>query len=144
MSLVFKFLLLLKILKSGPIACRQVSTLQGHVALEDVHFNYQLRPDRLVLTGVTFSVAPGQTCALVGRSGGGKSTVVHLIMRFYDPTLGRILLDGTDLRSLNLKSVHRNLGLVAQETQLWASSIEDNITYGVEKYTKNELEHAAR
>jgi ABC-type multidrug transport system fused ATPase/permease subunit len=81
-------------------------------------------------------VAPGQVCALVGRSGGGKSTIVHLLMRFYDPTAGRILLDGWDLRSLNLRSVHRHMGVVAQDTQMFATSIEENITYGVESYTQ--------
>lgn len=89
-----------------------------------------------MLDGINLHVAPGQVCALVGRSGGGKSTIVHLLMRFYDPTGGRVLLDGWDLRSLNLRSVHRHMGVVAQDTQMFATSIEENITYGVDSYTQ--------
>ena len=72
------------------------------------------------LPGVSLSVDAGQVCALVGRSGGGKSTIVHLLMRFYDPTAGRVLIDGQDMRSLNLKSLHLQMGVVAQDTQMWA------------------------
>jgi len=127
-----------------PNAGTSVSTLQGDMKLEDLHFFYQMRPAQKVLAGINLHVAPGQVCALVGRSGGGKSTIVHLLMRFYDPTAGRILLDGWDLRSLNLRSVHRHMGVVAQDTQMFATSIEENITYGVESYTQEELHECAR
>lgn len=80
-------------------------------------------PFRMPL-GVSLSVAAGQVCALVGRSGGGKSTIVHLLMRFYDPTVGRVLIDGLDLKTLSLRSVHAHMGLVAQDTQMWACRYE--------------------
>ncbi|BFI16174.1 protein MpABC65 [Marchantia polymorpha subsp. ruderalis] len=127
-----------------PNAGTMVSTLDGEIKLEDVKFHYQMRPQHPVLTGVSLHVGQGQVCALVGRSGGGKSTIVHLLMRFYDPTGGKILLDGWDLRHLNLKSVHKHMGLVAQDTQMFACSIEENITYGLTKYTLEEMEEAAR
>ncbi|CAI5957509.1 unnamed protein product [Closterium sp. NIES-65] len=145
-----------------PDAGTKVSTLQGSIRMEDVHFHYQMRPDHPVLKGVSFHVDPGQVLAmvghsgvslhvdpgqvlaLVGRSGGGKSTVVHLLMRFYDPVQGRIVMDGRDLRELNLRSVHAHMGLVAQDTQMWACSIEENIAYGLPSYTRAEVEEAAK
>ncbi|GJP71877.1 hypothetical protein CLOP_g2672 [Closterium sp. NIES-67] len=127
-----------------PDAGTKVSTLQGSIRMEDVHFHYQMRPDHPVLKGVSLHVDPGQVCALVGRSGGGKSTVVHLLMRFYDPVHGRIVMDGRDLRELNLRSVHAHMGLVAQDTQMWACSIEENIAYGLPTYTRAEVEEAAK
>lgn len=121
-----------------------VATLHGSVRMEDVRFHYQMRPDHPVLKGVSLEVAPGQVCALVGRSGGGKSTIVHLLMRFYDPVAGRVVIDGCDLRSLNLRSVHAHMGLVAQDTQMWACSVEENIAYGLPAYTRADVEEAAR
>ena len=120
--------------------------LRGALALEGVHFHYQLRPDQPVLRGIDLTIPAGSVCAFVGRSGGGKSTCVHLLMRFYDPTKGRITLDGHPLTSLSLRSVHRHFGLVAQDTQLFANSIEENISYGLEKgsYTRHQLHAAAR
>lgn len=97
--------------------------------MEDVHFAYQMRPNQKVLEGINLTINKGEVCALVGKSGGGKSTLVHLMMRFYDPKQGRITLDGKDLTTLNLRSVHRHCGLVAQDTQLFACSIRDNIAY---------------
>jgi len=122
----------------------KVSTLEGEIKLDDVQFYYQMRPEHPVISGVNLTVGRGEVCALVGRSGGGKSTIVHLLMRFYDPTGGRILLDGWDLKDLNLRSVHKHMGLVAQDTQMFACSIEENITYGLPHYTREELEEAAR
>jgi ABC-type multidrug transport system fused ATPase/permease subunit len=103
-----------------------------------------MRPEHSVISGVNLEVGRGDVCALVGRSGGGKSTIVHLLMRFYDPTRGRILLDGWDLRDLNLKSVHKHMGLVAQETQMFAGSIEENIMYGLSSCNREDMEEAAR
>jgi ABC-type phosphate transport system ATPase subunit len=84
--------------------------------------------------------------AFVGKSGGGKSTIIHLLMRFYDPTAGRILLDGVDMRDINMRTLHAQMGLVAQDTQLFQGNVEDNIAYGLEKgqYTAQDLEEAAR
>ena len=112
--------------------------------MENVFFHYQMRPDQMVLRGLSLDIGAGQTCALVGRSGGGKSTIVHLLMRFYDPSEGRIMLDGHPLTALNLRWVHQNMGLVAQETQLFAKTIKENLVYGCEKYTEEDIIEAAR
>ncbi|CAM6042906.1 unnamed protein product [Sphagnum compactum] len=127
-----------------PNAGTMVSHLDGAIKLEAVHFAYQMRPEHPVISGVNLDVGRGDVCALVGRSGGGKSTIVHLLMRFYDPTQGRILLDGWDLRDLNLKSVHKQMGLVAQDTQMFAGSIEENITYGLPSVDRDAMERAAK
>jgi len=91
-----------------------------------------------------FSIGAGKICALVGRSGAGKSTVIHLLMRFYDPKKGTISLDGKDYRTINPTSLRKQIGIVAQDTRLFNTSIEENIAYGVENYTKDELHEAAR
>ena len=91
-----------------------------------------MRPNTKVLQGISLKIPAGKTCALVGKSGGGKSTLVHLMMRFYDPCSGDILLDGTNLRQLSLQHVHDECGLVAQDTQLFGSTVRQNIMYGVE------------
>jgi ABC-type multidrug transport system fused ATPase/permease subunit len=114
--------------KSGGLAPAEPP--RGDVSLQSVCFAYQMRPDARVLDGVSLSVRAGSVCALVGRSGGGKSTVCHLLLRLYDPSSGRITLDGTDLRALDLTWLHRHTGCVAQDTQLFASSIADNLRYG--------------
>ena len=108
------------------------------IAFHDVFFHYQMRPEQKVLQGMSFKVDEGQVCALVGKSGGGKSTLVHLILRFYDPREGRITLGGRDLRELNVASVHQHIGVVSQETQLFNSTIGENIAYGMEGQVSNE------
>lgn len=118
--------------------------VKGDITLEDVHFAYQMRPDQKVLKGINLEIKAGQTIALVGRSGGGKSTLVHLLMRFYDPKEGRILLDGRNICDINLLSLHGIMGLVQQETQLFALSIEQNIGYGTPNYTQQQVEEAAK
>jgi ATP-binding cassette subfamily B protein len=104
--------------------------LRGDVALHDVSFAYQMRAHAPVLRAVALHVRAGSVCALVGRSGGGKSTLCHLLLRLYDPSSGHITLDGRDLRELDLRWVHRQTGCVAQDTQLFAHSIRENIAYG--------------
>ena len=89
-----------------------------------------MRPTNVVLDGIDFSVDEGSVCALVGKSGGGKSTLVHLLLRFYDPQAGRISLGGVDYRDLNLASLHKQIGVVSQETQLFNATIQENIAYG--------------
>ncbi len=102
----------------------------GALTLRDVGFVYQMRPTAPVLRGVSLEVRAGSVCALVGKSGGGKSTLCHLLLRLYDPSSGTIALDGRDLRELDLRWLHRHTGCVAQDTQLFANSILDNIAYG--------------
>ncbi|KAK3232680.1 hypothetical protein CYMTET_56981 [Cymbomonas tetramitiformis] len=116
------------------------------ITLEEVRFCYQMRRDHEVLKGISLNIAAGTTCALVGRSGGGKSTLIHLLLRYYDPSSGRILIDGTDLTSLELASVHRQMGLVAQETQMFAKTVFENICYGYseDEVTREQVEAATR
>jgi len=110
-----------------------------------VQFRYRTRPEALVLKGINLTMTPGTTTALVGKSGGGKSTLVHLLMRFYEPTSGRVLLDGKDTTSLSSRSVRKFCGFVAQDTQLFACSIEDNLSYGLGRpHTQEELREACR
>jgi ATP-binding cassette subfamily B protein len=116
----------------------------GNIELRNVEFHYQMRPDRKVLKGVDINIKPGQVCALVGKSGGGKSTIIHLLMRFYDTRGGSIYLDGTEYREINPLSLRQNIGIVAQDTQLFNMTIEQNIAYGLDHYTKEELYDAAR
>ena len=95
--------------------------LRGTIDLDRVTFAYQMRPKEKVINDVSLTIDGGSTVAFVGKSGGGKSTIVHLLMRFYDPSSGRILLDGRDLKDINLRSLHEMTGLVAQDTQLFGS-----------------------
>jgi len=114
--------------------------VKGHLELLGVEFRYKTRAENLVLRKVDLSVSPGTTTALVGKSGGGKSTLVHLLMRFYEPTAGAIMLDGRDVATLSSKSLRKCCGFVAQDTQLFACSIEDNLAYGLGRpYTHEEL-----
>ena len=96
----------------------------------NVYFSYPSRPDVSVLQGLSVSVAPGETLALVGSSGGGKSTLISLIERFYSPTLGIITVDGVDIMTINLTWLRSQIGYVAQEPVLFDTSIADNIRYG--------------
>jgi len=114
------------------------------VRFEDISFHYQMRPDAPVLSGLSLDVASGTVTALVGKSGAGKSTAIGLLLRFYDVKGGRVLINGLDLRSLNLQSFHAAIGVVTQETQLFNASIEDNIAYGLASYTQEQMIAAAR
>ncbi len=107
---------------------RPLPEIQGDVAFEDVRFRYGEGEE--VLHGVSFSVAAGQTVALVGHTGAGKSTIVKLLARFYDPTSGRITIDGHDLRGVTMRSLRSQLGIVPQESFLFAGSVRDNIAFG--------------
>jgi ABC-type multidrug transport system fused ATPase/permease subunit len=113
--------------KDAPDAI-DVERVAGHVVFERVHFGYEGRA--ATLEDISFVAKPGQLIGVVGPTGAGKSTLVGLIPRFYDPTEGRILLDGTDLRTLTTRSLRRQVSLVLQEPLLFALSIADNIGYG--------------
>ena len=116
--------------------------MEGRVAFENVSFRYGPdEPD--VLRDVSFTVEPGEVVALVGRSGAGKSTLVDLIPRFYDPTTGRILIDGIDIRDVKLDTLRRQIGIVPQETWLFAGPLRDNIAYGNREATDDEVRDAA-
>jgi ATP-binding cassette, subfamily B, bacterial len=117
--------------------------LAGALGLDAVQFRYTDEGE-LALDGVDLSIRPGETVALVGRTGAGKSTVVKLLARFYDPTTGRVTADGTDLRHISLPAYRRRLGLVPQEAHLFSGTVRDNIAYGRPDATDAEIEEAAR
>jgi ABC-type multidrug transport system fused ATPase/permease subunit len=114
----------------------------GELTFEDVAFAYQ--SGRPVLQGISFAARPGETVALVGPSGAGKSTLISLIPRFYDPTAGRILLDGADLRDLTLEGLRRQVGIVFQDTFLFAADVRENVAFGRQGATEGEIVAAAR
>ena len=106
---------------------RDLAPFSGAIAYENVSFAYGQEP---VLTGVDLTIRRGETVALVGPSGAGKTTLVGLLSRLYDPTAGRITLDGVDLRDAKLDSLRRQIGLVTQETILFDTTVRQNIAYG--------------
>jgi ATP-binding cassette, subfamily B (MDR/TAP), member 1 len=97
-----------------------------------------------ILRGLTVTVKNGQTVALVGSSGCGKSTVIQLLQRFYDPLEGSVLLDGVDIKNLNIRWLRQNIGVVSQEPVLFATTIAENIRYGREGVSQQEIEQAAK
>ncbi|WP_449351201.1 esterase-like activity of phytase family protein [Streptomyces shaanxiensis] len=120
----------------------EVLSLRGEVAFENVHFAYG--DDEEALGGIDLKIPAGQTVAFVGETGAGKSTLVKLVARFYDPTGGQVTVDGTDLRSLDLTSYRHRLGVVPQEAYLFQGTIRDAIAYGRPDATDAEVEAAAR
>lgn len=120
---------------------RPVDAIRRDLRFEDVSFEYD--PARPVLRGVSFGARAGTTTALVGPSGGGKSTLVDLIPRFHDPTAGQVLLDGVDLRELRRRDLRSLIGIVTQETLLFNDTVAANIAYGAEKVDRERVEAAA-
>lgn len=104
---------------------------KGRITFENIKFNYPSRPDVAVVKDLSLTVESGSTVALVGASGSGKSTVVSLVERFYDPLSGVVKLDGIDLRQLNVKWLRSQIGLVSQEPVLFATSIKNNVGHGL-------------
>ena len=122
--------------------------VKGHIKLEGIHFRYPSRPGVRVLRDLTIDVPPGTYVALVGPSGCGKSTTVQLIERFYDPMIGKVTLDGVDVRNLNVESYRSELALVSQEPTLYAGTVKFNVLLGankpVEEVTQEEIEQACK
>ncbi|MFF7553351.1 ABC transporter ATP-binding protein [Streptomyces olivaceus] len=121
---------------------REVTSLRGEIAFEDVHFRYG--DEEEALTGIDLRIPAGQTVAFVGETGAGKSTLVKLVARFYDPTGGRVTADGQDLRALDLTAYRHRLGVVPQEAYLFPGTVRDAIAYGRPDATDAQVEAAAR
>eukprot|EP00980_Cylindrotheca_fusiformis_P014873 scaffold4061_cov108-Cylindrotheca_fusiformis.AAC.1 len=118
--------------------------VQGQITFDNVRFHYPTRPGQQILNDFCIDIPAGKTIAFVGPSGGGKSTVVKMLERFYDPTAGTVSLDGTDLKDINVKHLRSMIGYVGQEPTLFATTIEKNIRYGNLSATREEVEEAAR
>lgn len=122
---------------------KELSAIVGKVEFQDVSFAYSDAPDVKVLDHVNFSIKPGETIALVGPTGAGKTTIVNLISRFYDVTDGRVLIDGQDVRDITLESLRSQMGIMTQDNFLFSGSIMDNIRYGKLDATDEEIQAAA-
>lgn len=131
---------------ASPVAEKEnataLSTVRGEVEFHNVTFAYN--SGLPAIQDISFIVLPGQRIALLGPPGGGKSTLVNLIPRFYDPTQGKVTIDGFDLRDLTLKSVRQNVGIVFQDVFLFNTTIRENIAYGVDQASDAQVEQAAR
>ena len=120
----------------------ELTDVSGDVAFDDVSFSYNENTE--VLSHLSFAIPSGRTLALVGPSGGGKTTICNLIPRFYEPTSGRITLDGKDVKKLTLSSLRKSVGIVSQDVFLFDSTVYDNIAYGCGDVTKEQVEEAAK
>lgn len=122
----------------------KLPNIYGTIELKNVDFHYPQRPEVMVLTNFNLKVNGGQTVAVVGASGSGKSTIIALIERFYDPVAGQTFLDGKDLKSFNLRWLRNHMGLVQQEPVLFSTTIRENIIYARHNATEAEMKEAAR
>jgi len=127
---------------ASPVALPNPS--RGGIRLDAVSFRYPSRPDTYALAQFSLDIAPGETIALVGPSGAGKSTTFQLLLRFYDPAQGRVLVDGVDIALADPHAVRQRIGLVAQDTVLFGASARENIRYGRPTATDAEIKAAAR
>ncbi|RUS77640.1 hypothetical protein EGW08_014600 [Elysia chlorotica] len=141
---VYTFIDRLSLIDSFSVDGLKPQTLTGNISLKDVHFTYPSRLDVKVLKGLNLTVPAGKTVALVGQSGCGKSTVVQLLQRFYDPDAGQVCLDGVDIREINTKWLRQNVSIVGQEPVLFATTIGENVKYGKEGATMDEVIKACK
>nr|UOU03325.1 ATP-binding cassette subfamily B1-like 4-2 [Brachionus rubens] len=123
---------------------KKLENLNGEIVFSDVYFSYPSRPENKVLTGLSFNLPAGKTIALVGPSGGGKSTVVSLIQKFYNIQSGRIIIDGNDIDDLDMHWFRNQMAFVTQEPILFSTSIKENIRYGKLDASDSEIEQAAK
>ncbi|KAK6047784.1 ABC transporter, ATP-binding protein [Cooperia oncophora] len=120
------------------------SNLKGKITVSNLKFTYPTRPDVPILKGVSFEANPGETVALVGSSGCGKSTIIQLLLRYYNPEDGKIAIDGVDIDKINIEFLRNYVGVVSQEPMLFNTTIEQNIRYGRENVTDAEITAALR
>lgn len=130
-------------IESKPDA-KPMPTIKGHVRFENVSFAYSDAPNRPVLQDINLDVRPGQIVALIGKTGSGKSSLINLMMRFYDSTEGQVTIDGIDVRDVELQSLRRQIGLVLQESVLFSASIRENIAYGNPNATEEDVLRVAK
>jgi ATP-binding cassette subfamily B multidrug efflux pump len=129
--------------EADPVTGARPKELRGRVALEGVSFRYD--PDKPLIEDLSLAVEPGHTVAIVGPTGAGKTTLVNLLMRFYETTGGRITLDGVDVATMSRDELRAGIGMVLQDTWLFGGTIADNIAYGASReVTRGEIEEAAR
>ncbi|MDQ6860163.1 MAG: ABC transporter ATP-binding protein/permease, partial [Verrucomicrobiota bacterium] len=119
-----------------------ITSTAGAITFDDVEFGYAA--SRTVLSGINLEIAPNQIVGLVGGTGAGKSTLLSLVPRFYDPTAGRVLLDGRDIREITKKSLRAQIGIVLQDTLLFSTTVRENIAYGRPDATDDQIRDAAR
>lgn len=122
----------------------ELPDIRGEVTFEHVSFAYQDEPERMILEDVNFKIQPGETIALVGPTGAGKTTIVNLISRFYDVSAGHVYIDGYDVQDVTAKSLRRQMGIMTQDNFLFSGTIRDNIKYGRLHATDEEMTAAAR
>ncbi|KAL2319184.1 hypothetical protein Fmac_033060 [Flemingia macrophylla] len=123
---------------------KMVTDIKGEIEFRNVSFKYPTRPDITIFHNLNLRISAGKSVAVVGQSGSGKSTVIALVMRFYDPNSGSVLIDECDIRSLNLRSLRLRIGLVQQEPALFSTTVYENIKYGKEEASEIEVMKAAK
>lgn len=128
----------------SPTVGLPVPSARGPIRFEDVSFNYPTRPALKIFQHLDFEIPQGSNVAIVGPSGGGKSTIASILLRFYTPSAGRVLIDNVDISKMNAKALRRKIGVVSQEPVLFSGSIADNISYGKPRATRAEIIAAAR
>ncbi|XP_020696967.1 ABC transporter B family member 11-like [Dendrobium catenatum] len=131
-------------INASDIAGTKLDVIHGDIEFKDVYFSYPSRPKDNILTGLSIFIHGGTTVALIGESGSGKSTIISLIERFYDPQDGEVLIDGINIKKFHLRWLRQKIGLVSQEPILFASSIRDNISYGKNDATIEEIKVATQ
>jgi subfamily B ATP-binding cassette protein MsbA len=120
---------------------RKATGFKGRIEFEHVSFGYA--PDQLVLKDLSLTIEPGQVAAFVGETGGGKTTIINLVARFYDPTAGTVKIDGTDIRKFTMKSLREQISFVLQDTVLFRAPVWQNIAYGRPEARRDEIVRAA-
>ncbi|PWY87184.1 ABC multidrug transporter Mdr2 [Aspergillus sclerotioniger CBS 115572] len=128
----------------SPTKGNKVESARGPIRFENVNFSYPTRPAVPIFKELNFEIPQGKNVAIVGPSGGGKSTIASILLRFYNPTGGRVLIGGKDISEMNAKSLRRKIGVVAQEPVLFSGTVAENIAYGRPRATRSEIVAAAR